>query len=245
MISIVDLADVGEVNYTVDGDAGGVQWITITDRVHFENVRRKDKNLAYRDRLAYALAKDCADEINNAQAGSYLIANSDAGADTPKATLEKMLAVVHNADGTLKSGVSGGAGGVMTLPIINDHTSQIDTDSCIHIYNWDGTQFQVKLCDPTDSSVATCSGFPTSTISAGGTGTLQVGPYLTGIGSVDYPFRQLVVGTDGKPAWIDGTGAPTANYPTIGTGATWLCVLGEGRGEGKLQMAFSAVVNQV
>jgi len=84
----------GDIDYLVDSDA-----------VDASNANRPVHNLSYRDVQLRDGLNQAIDAINDAFAGNnFLIPNSQPGHATPLGSLEEMLAVSLNADGTLKGG---------------------------------------------------------------------------------------------------------------------------------------------
>lgn len=85
-------------------DAGKFYQILSTDEVYADVANTPHQHLGIRDDILKSTQDDIIDEITNVLSGTNMVANSEAGHETTKSSLEDMFRVSINADGTLKAG---------------------------------------------------------------------------------------------------------------------------------------------
>lgn len=95
---------------TLYGTDGDINYILGTDPIYYEVANRPLKNLAYRDGLLNAKMDEVIDEVNNAYAGTAIVASSESGHAATKADFQTFLKAAHNADGSVKSSAVSGLG---------------------------------------------------------------------------------------------------------------------------------------
>ncbi len=112
----------------------------------------------------------------------------------------------------------------------------IAIDDCLHVVGDSASGLVVQKALATDPGRLPCAGFPKTGLSENETGKMWVGPHLSGVGTTDYPFSALHVGTDGKIAWHGSANAAGSrqHFNLIGTG----------RGVGKIQFSFSPQIDR-
>lgn len=220
--------------------SGRVNLLQTTDAVHANPANRPHANLIHRDNMVgdalNTLIHDFTRYMGKYDTVPEIVSTSESGHATPKDDFGAFLSVAHNADGTLK--MSAVLAAAFTIPVRADEA--IALDDCAYISGKVGSVYTVGVCASGDVDKLPCAGFVLTDLEAGADGYLLVTPIISGRGSTDYGYNQLVVGTNGKPAWI-ASGTPTANYPSVGSN---LNIFGWGRGEGAFQFAFSPVIHQ-
>ena len=111
----------------------------------------------------------------------------------------------------------------------------VAVDDCLHVVGQSASGFVVQKALAGETGRLPCAGFAKSALAVGEAGKMWVGTHLSGIGTTDYPFRELYVGTDGKIAWLGSGNCPSAGEH--------INIIGVGRGVGKIQCSFNARVD--
>lgn len=113
----------------------------------------------------------------------------------------------------------------------------IAVDDCLHIIGKTGNYYVVEKALCTSTAKLPCAGFSITALSLNDKGYMNIGSWMTGVGTVNYAYTQLCVGDDSKPTWLG-----QSNYPSSGE---YRNVFGEGRGSGTIQFRFNPIYDML
>lgn len=113
----------------------------------------------------------------------------------------------------------------------------IAVDDCLHIIGKSGNYYVVEKALCTSTAKLPCAGFSVTVLSLNDKGYMNIGSWMTGVGTTSYAYVQLCVGDDSKPTWLG-----QSNYPSSGE---YRNVFGEGRGSGTIQFRFNPIYDML